>query len=455
MVKRRTQARARIAFFGALMLLCSISPLSAQAAEVVDLRIGVHPDYTRVVFELDRPAAYKVERGSRLLELVVSLDADSIARKVKSSNSLIGSIQLEPTATGSKARITLTREGLNLKEMILANPPRIVLDVIVPKAKLAKEPVAALKAAAATSRPVRKPQAKAAAPKQPAKIIAAAPAKPEKAASKAPAKTAPAPTAKPVAKAKATPTPAPGLKPPPRPTRPLAPPVAVQPRPEPNPIKPDDSTAWAKQIFALVGLAAVLVIWVMVRRRRGRIPLPTRERSEGLADPHKPEASNPFVEPSPGLEEPMLLKTKDPGAAPEADGLAEESPGDSRHAGEEDSEPRPPLAAEPAPPRPEIVEPTAPAPAAPDLYAASRAAGREAAEEAVALVRGFEEKIRDLQQQLEEAVASRERMERQMAAQNEELRVQRAAIARTQRAVRNISRPEEESHGDAGAPVAD
>jgi hypothetical protein len=46
-------------------------------------------------------------------------------------------------------------------------------------------------------------------------------------------------------------------------------------------------------------------------------------------------------------------------------------------------------------------------------------------------------------------------MERQMAAQNEELRVQRAAIARTQRAVRNISRPEEESHGDAGAPVAD
>nr|MCS5635253.1 hypothetical protein [Myxococcota bacterium] len=240
------------------------------------------------------------------------------------------------------------------------------------------------------------------------------------------------------------------LKPPPRPAPSPAPAVAVQPAPEPNPIKPDDSTAWAKQIFAMVGLAAVLVAWVMVRRRRGRIPLPTRERSEGLGDPHEAEASNPFVERSPGLEEPLPLNLEEPGAVPEAEGPAEELPRVSTDSGEEDSEARQPLAAEPPPPGPEIVEPTAP-----DHYAASRAAGREAAEEAVALVRGFEEKIRDLQEQLEEAVTSRERIERQMAAQNEELRVQRAAIARTQRAVRNISRPEEDSHSDAGAPVAD
>ena len=36
-------------------------------------------------------------------------------------------------------------------------------------------------------------------------------------------------------------------------------------------------------------------------------------------------------------------------------------------------------------------------------------------------------------------------MERKIAAQTEELRVQRAAIARTQRAVRNLSRPEDTS----------
>jgi len=43
-----------------------------------------------------------------------------------------------------------------------------------------------------------------------------------------------------------------------------------------------------------------------------------------------------------------------------------------------------------------------------------------------------------------EVVDARERLERQVAAQTEELRVQRAAIARTQRAVRNLNRTDEE-----------
>ena len=102
MVKRRTQAWVRIVLFGAAVLVWSSSPLTVSAAEVVDLRIGVHPDYTRVVFELDRPTAYKVLQGSGQSELVVRLQADSISRKIKSSNSLIGLIQIEPTATGSR-----------------------------------------------------------------------------------------------------------------------------------------------------------------------------------------------------------------------------------------------------------------------------------------------------------------------------------------------------------------
>jgi hypothetical protein len=82
-------------------------------------------------------------------------------------------------------------------------------------------------------------------------------------------------------------------------------------------------------------------------------------------------------------------------------------------------------------------------------------AGREAAEEAISLVRGLEERVASLQDRLEEAIDSREGIERQMAAQNEELRVQRAAIARTQRAVRNISRPEGESRPEPGSPAVD
>ncbi|MEE8580152.1 MAG: hypothetical protein V3T33_01070, partial [Myxococcota bacterium] len=53
-------------------------------------------------------------------------------------------------------------------------------------------------------------------------------------------------------------------------------------------------------------------------------------------------------------------------------------------------------------------------------------------------------RIAAMENQLTEVGDSRERLERQAAAQTEELRVQRAAIARTQRAVRNLSRPEED-----------
>ena len=61
------------------------------------------------------------------------------------------------------------------------------------------------------------------------------------------------------------------------------------------------------------------------------------------------------------------------------------------------------------------------------------------------LVREMEARIGDVETRLEETVDAKERLERQVAAQTEELRVQRAAIARTQRAVRNMSQPVEEA----------
>ena len=57
----------------------------------------------------------------------------------------------------------------------------------------------------------------------------------------------------------------------------------------------------------------------------------------------------------------------------------------------------------------------------------------------------FEQRVSGLESRLEEVTETKERLERQVAAQTEELRVQRAAIARTQRALRNLSRPDEES----------
>jgi predicted nucleic acid-binding Zn-ribbon protein len=60
------------------------------------------------------------------------------------------------------------------------------------------------------------------------------------------------------------------------------------------------------------------------------------------------------------------------------------------------------------------------------------------------VVRELERRMTELEARLDQVNEARERLERQVTAQSEELRVQRAAIARTQRALRGMSRGGEE-----------
>ena len=60
------------------------------------------------------------------------------------------------------------------------------------------------------------------------------------------------------------------------------------------------------------------------------------------------------------------------------------------------------------------------------------------------LVQALERRMSTLEAKLDESNEARERLERQVAAQSEELRVQRAAIARTQRALRTMSSADED-----------
>ena len=64
-------------------------------------------------------------------------------------------------------------------------------------------------------------------------------------------------------------------------------------------------------------------------------------------------------------------------------------------------------------------------------------------EEFQQVMREMNRRVESLEGRIDELVDARDRLERQVAAQTEELRVQRAAIARTQRAVRNLARPED------------
>ena len=69
------------------------------------------------------------------------------------------------------------------------------------------------------------------------------------------------------------------------------------------------------------------------------------------------------------------------------------------------------------------------------------------------MVREMQRRGAALEGRIDELVDARDRLERQVAAQTEELRVQRAAIARTQRAVRNLARPEDAGDDEPTEPA--
>jgi len=92
-----------------------------------------------------------------------------------------------------------------------------------------------------------------------------------------------------------------------------------------------------------------------------------------------------------------------------------------------------------------------PAPAAPRIDVSTTAtmpiptsapAGPQGGD-AVRKANEVEGRVAELERRLEQLVEARERLERQVAAQTEELRVQRAAIARTQRVVRSMTKGDE------------
>jgi hypothetical protein len=471
----------------------------ASASKITDLRIGAHDDFTRVVFELDRPTGYRIERASPtsgVWELVVTLDATSLPRKVQSQKGLIGLVLITPEGSGSVARIQLTQDGLSLKEMILANPPRIVLDVLSPTrasataaAKSAPPPKADTKPAATLAKtPAKTPAATTAATpaaSKPAATVAARPTPP------APVPTPPAPveqqadwvanTDSAAARDDTAPTRADSMdpslapdmervadsNPPPADAGKLAAArdmqgesnraaadrsapapaaervakrVAMPPVPATT-TEPESGLGFGKIGMGIAGLLVLAGAVFYLRRRSSTVdeeddfdegvevggPIgrgndnpfanlrSKDDRQPVLSAPHAAEGGTGHFDVSDldeddekeveGLDAPLIgesgITFGDSGSrvqglgtgAGVAGGLDDESPGD---------------------------------------------------EETMRIIREIEQRMASLESRLDEAVDARERLERQVAAQTEELRVQRAAIARTQRAVRNMNRPDEE-----------
>ncbi len=476
-------ARAGRALAPLLLFLSVFAIVGASvAAEIIDVRVGQHPTFTRVVFELDSAAGYQLSKSRPAdgnEELVVILQATSIPRRVQSPRrSLLGLVRVAPEGRQAVARIELKKKGLIVKERIMSSPYRVVLDVLDPNAA----------AAAAKPKPAPKP-----APKpepKPEPVVKAEPkptprsvTKPEPKPAPKPAPAAPEPEPEPeeddlLGAADDDLGPGPGEA-----TRRPAPPGTtaepseggiatmgqtdrVAPPPKqpvrPAPIAEEEGGGMGTLlgfvgVIALVGLGAF--VFLRLRGRGGddedeeaagdddeanpfaRMERLSEDQSQGASTAEKPAGEAGGGGPQLTLDslvDDMPVKAGDAGASAEPDLGETIITAKDLEGGEEPfslvQEEEGPAAGAP-PPSPAAEGPTF----APEVDEA------ELSEEEMAkLIQQFEARVAALESRLDEQAEARERLERQVAAQTEELRVQRAAIARTQRAVRNLTRGEED-----------
>jgi N-acetylmuramoyl-L-alanine amidase len=113
----------------------------AQANRIIQVRVGNHPTFTRLVFELDSSTGYQVQRRAGTdgaEQLTVTLEASTRAREISSKSVGIESVRIDEATDRAVAQIQLRKSGLQMKEMILSNPPRIVLDFVHSAAAVAE-----------------------------------------------------------------------------------------------------------------------------------------------------------------------------------------------------------------------------------------------------------------------------------------------------------------------------
>jgi MYXO-CTERM domain-containing protein len=465
----------------ASILVAVVVASAAGAARLVDVRVGRHSAYTRIVLETDGPVTHRLEESQGGI-LVVNLDAAAQGRSVdaKKSPDLAGVTVAAGEAGKSQVKLSLRRK-VDVKTMVLTKPNRIVLDLYAAKSAATPPPV---KKAAKAAKAAPAPPPKVAEPKAKADLSSSAPAARE-GASAPPGSEAKAAQ---VARVEDSPARPPGFGedlPAPEPvalpddvtskaraeTAPMAPlgasdaPSGAEAAPErrpktrsapPPPPASESGSGQSGGRLVWIGLAALLAVGVafVLRRRRSEDdsyapfdqdePFSLDEDSsevgevaEVVEDDRESGLTWEASSPTEGDEEefPALRAQDESPAIDSESGTQSVAPGAS--AGEPLSAPMgEPLEKEPM----EQEAYVSPEAQVPPVIAPAAEAGSRVVEE-------LERRLAHLETRLEEVVDAKERLERHVAAQTEELRVQRAAIARTQRVLRSLTRPEEDSDG--------
>jgi hypothetical protein len=459
MVGKRTLCVAAIAAL-------SFVATGADAAKVSEVRVGTHDQHTRIVLELDAATGYRLvapQPGAKP-ELVVTLDATSVARDVPSKSPLVRKVHVEPSGNGSSVRIRLATADVAVKEMLLANPPRLVFDLSsrgpIPKPtaeELAEEAAAAAPAAVAEAPAAEEPKSSELPKPAPIAVARPEPAKADAPAPIAIAPPAPSDPAEPVAEtlaaepapiavAEVDPTPKPVTQAPSPEERRKA--LAAKAAAETTPAAPSQGFFGSPMGMAAIGGAVVLLLAIVVMRRRRAAqdedPLYTVMSAEDQSAIADVSAEIGSSRPAPPAWDTAAFETSEPS-------FVKDGPRQLPLGAQADDEPE--VAAEPAP----EPEPFAAADESPDSIFASDlkplsaapveapviAAPMSASVATPAVAAEMERRLGELERRLEQLTEARERLERQVAAQTEELRVQRAAIARTQRVVRSIAKTED------------
>jgi len=531
---RRSLTRLALVLMSGLLL-----GAPAPAAELLQVRVGKHPTFTRVVFELDVASGYRIERhaeGEEANTILVTLDAGSRARNIASTSPGVATVTVDADNDRAIARIVARESGWPIKEMMLADPPRIVLDLMLPGTDLLNSAKA----------PAPKPTGSALTEPEPVKLAVEPIAEPTPEAIEQPVIASPAtapsgvPAAEPVtpaelAEAPIAPPPEPILDEPPAdettaevvpleevegeqataPAEPLVeisesvteitesealaetapaeaeeavaeewldlaevPPIVAElPESVPTPVEPirvaepaakpvgePNSAPFEVGAGGMIAggvLALVLGVFLVARRRRAQ--------PEGMDVTAMAEAGDPADEATDEVRE-STDEATDEERIPQG-GFSMASPAD---------EELPPETIEPSGTSPlsETESVTTPSnsipgaapgifdeeleekqamdmdnqdlpithndPEAPTQIGIGAAAIGGAEPDVARMFQEFERRIAHVEARLDEAVEARDKLERQVSAQNEELRVQRAAIARTQRALRSLNRSEED-----------
>jgi hypothetical protein len=417
----------------ALLLVAS---QSLAAAKIVNVRVGHHPEYDRIVFDLDGWAAYQVHSISGN-EIIVRVLAGGEPTQIDTEKGLVRSVEVTPNGQRSEVRIRLRTADVRVKDSTLQSPARIVIDV----RKSEKT--------AATPPPKAEPAPKAPEPKA-APVVEKAP---EPKVVEAPVEKAPvieAPAVEAVEKELATAEPVVETKSetasaePAATAKPKAPPVARKPVADKKIVKkpapaPSGGAGNAFDIRLVGGGVLMLLVGVagIIWKRRRSAGSDAGDEDDAIeGDWFGKGDGGSAVNPEESTEESGPFTV-----APEAQDLPASRSGAAEA----------PLFGSDAPASPPTLDRVAPVTGAADSVVGSSSSSAGASGISGGQLLEIQEQLQKIEGRLSDIESARERLEQQGINQTEELRVQRAAIARTQRVLRSITRTEDDGP-DAGTP---